>query len=725
MNQRGIWQLLLMAREGDRHAIDELFYSSFRPAFLILSSVTGDRKVSLDLLAEGYVQTFQNLDTLETGRDFALALNRFTLGRAASLPPEKDLSLLPDGCESAAEAFREAPPMLHDFDTLPAMNLSSKADGILCALQKLPLAQQICAYLFYYVEADPETIADILKTTPDKVCGALQQTRDAVLPQIEELLGNTAAFRGTDAESAILWALRRTTKFVPAPGEIETFYQMLIEKLVAAEVMEAPISEEEEPKPDDDIPLRDIAPPKEHTVLRTIFSLRTLIIVLALLVVIGLFVGMKQLHTYNARRSRLETHAERTTLSLTATMFPSERYIFSTEYEAPTEAPTETTTEASTTASPTEPVTETAPSTTEKPTPTFTEPTVPVITTTKPNTEFSYTESANLLTITGYSGTKTAITIPDKIDGKTVVAIGENAFFNASITSVKFPTTIRTIGKNAFRSCTSMQSVSLPSGLTTIDSDAFRGCTGLKTVSLPSSLKQIGSQAFSGCSALAGVTLPTSLTTIGDWAFAYCTNLSSIAIPASVTTVGNSVFYECKSLGRCAVENSSRLKALGDAMFFDCTSLKSFTIPSQVKVVPNNCFAGCRSMTSIALSTSITTIGQNAFSDCISLKDFSFSRNLQKIDSGAFSGCSSLKSMTIPSGTTTIGDSAFSDCTGLRSVTIPASVTQIGVKAFSGCDDLVISCPSGSAAEKYAIANHIEIEGRSSSTTYSDDKNNV
>ena len=694
MNQRGKWQLILMAREGDRHAIDELFYSSFRPAYLILSAFTGDKQASLDILAEGYVQIFQHLDTLETGDGFDEALNRYTIDRARALFPSREYLRLADESRVFAADFRHDPPQLHDFDTLPAMNLSARADEILAIMHALPVPQQVCAYLYYYIDLAPETIADILRTAPDTICGTLQQVRQSIVPQIDSVLKKSIAFRGTDAESAILWALRCTQTNVPAAGETEVYYQSLIEKLVACGFLEASSAEEEEPIIDE-IPMQDIAPPKEHKLLHAIFSLRTLIIVLSVLVVVGLFVGVRQLHKYNERRNRIHTASERTTLSLLATAFPSEHYIFSTEFEAPTE-PEATTEEVTVTETevPTETTATTLPTETER-----TEPTSPVITTTKPYADLQRSVHGNAITITGYTGSSNSPVIPDKLDGKTVTAIGENAFANSNISSIRLPNTITSIGKNAFRNCSSLQNIALPSGVTTIEADAFHGCSALRTVVLPSSLKQLGSQAFYACYSLTGA-----------------------ALPASLTTMGNSVFYDCKSLSRCTFDANPRLNALGDATFFNCTSLESFTVPASVKAIPSNCFSGCRSLESVSMPASLTNIGQNAFLDCTLLSSVKFGSGLRKIEASAFSGCRSLDEVTLPSGTTGIGASAFSGCTGLRMITIPASVTNIGTKAFDGCRNLVIDCPKGSVAEQYAVRNHIEL-ANSSDVTYNDDTN--
>ena len=295
MNQRGIWQLILMAREGDRQAIDELYYSSLRPAYLILYAITADKRASLDILAEGYVEVFQNLETLETGSDFAEALTRFVIERAKALFPSRDFLRFEQGCEAQAFDFRQAPPQIHDFDTLPALNLSARADEILSVFHAQPLAQQVCAYLYYYVQMQPEGIADMLGAHENKVCGTLQQARNAVLPQIDTILQKNAAFRGTDAESAIPWALRCTEQYAPTLEEAEKCRQTVLDKLASDDFLDLSAQEEIEPEPE--FRMQNIAPPKEHRVLHAIFSLPTLIGVLIVLIAVGGIIGMRIIRT--------------------------------------------------------------------------------------------------------------------------------------------------------------------------------------------------------------------------------------------------------------------------------------------------------------------------------------------------------------------------------------------------------------------------------------------
>ena len=714
MNQRGIWQLILMAREGDRQAISDLFYASFRPAYLMLLTLVDDRDAALDFLGESYVELFENLDTIERADMFMPQLCRLILGRAQTFRSSDEPLTLGKDYASLAEAFADDPPAPHDFNTIKRLDLTGYADRMLAQCGELSVPQQICAYMYYFAELAPDTIAELLSCEEADVLGALQSVRTAVLPQIDSILQEQEAFRGTDAESALLWSLRNTAQYSVLPAKLESFFQILLDKMVASGVLDATISAQEPVPDNDDIPIREMQPLRENTLLRRIFSLRTLIVLLILLALIAGAVAFKQWRAYHARRATWNDFTERTTLSMTNSAIQLEHYIFSTEYERPTETETET--------QPTEaPATTEPEATTERGTP---EPTAPVITSPKPGSDFSYSVNGNQLTITGYNGTRAAIEIPSTIDDKPVTAIGENAFHNASVTSVKLPSSIKAIGKGAFQSCTGLQTIALPSGITYIESNAFRGCSSLRSVTLPNTLKRIGDQAFSRCSALTSVALPETLQTIDNGAFAYCTNLTGVSIPANVTSVGSSVFYECKSLSRCAFASKSKITELGDSFFFNCTSLTGVTLPSGLKSIPAYCFIDCRSMKTVSMPSALTSIGTGAFQNCISLSSVKLPTKLTKIEASAFQGCSSLRSVSIPSGTKSIGETAFRECTNLQSVSIPASVTSIGDNAFLGCPSLVVTCPAGSAAEKYAIANHLDIYGRTTDSTESDDSNN-
>ena len=68
--------------------------------------------------------------------------------------------------------------------------------------------------------------------------------------------------------------------------------------------------------------------------------------------------------------------------------------------------------------------------------------------------------------------------------------------------SVNIPSSVETIGYNAFADCTALEHVSIPNGTTVIEDAVFSGCTNLSRVSFGKNLKKVGSGVFAGCSKL-------------------------------------------------------------------------------------------------------------------------------------------------------------------------------------------------------------------------------
>lgn len=89
----------------------------------------------------------------------------------------------------------------------------------------------------------------------------------------------------------------------------------------------------------------------------------------------------------------------------------------------------------------------------------------------------------------------------------------------------------------------------IPETVTEIKDFAFSGkLWGRSTIVIPSSVKSIGEDAFSYCGSLETVKLPSSITSISDYAFSCCGNLRQVFIPSSVASIGYGVFNDCQSL---------------------------------------------------------------------------------------------------------------------------------------------------------------------------------
>jgi hypothetical protein len=104
-----------------------------------------------------------------------------------------------------------------------------------------------------------------------------------------------------------------------------------------------------------------------------------------------------------------------------------------------------------------------------------------------------------------YSGSS-ELTVPDQIDGQTVIAIAPHCFEGCTeLTTVILPDTVRYIGTYAFAGCTSLRGIYIPESVIAIDARAFQDCTALEAISIPASVTAIGSDTFTGCEKLAHI----------------------------------------------------------------------------------------------------------------------------------------------------------------------------------------------------------------------------
>ena len=247
------------------------------------------------------------------------------------------------------------------------------------------------------------------------------------------------------------------------------------------------------------------------------------------------------------------------------------------------------------------------------------------------------------------------------------------------------PSTVSTIGWNAFSYCNGLANVTIPSSVTNIGPGAFSLCTGLSAIivdALNSSYSSVDGVLFNKSqteliqhpAGKAGdYTIPSSVTWIGERAFAWCTN-PSVTIPNGVTSIGREAFLSCSRLTHIVIPNS--VTRISDKAFDRCTRLATITIGSGVTSIERETFQLCTSLTDVTIPNSVTNIG-----------------NL------AFRSCSSLTNILIGNKVKNIGAWAFSDCTNLSTVMIPRSVTQIGRFAFAYCTSLTAVCFQGNAPD--------------------------
>lgn len=107
----------------------------------------------------------------------------------------------------------------------------------------------------------------------------------------------------------------------------------------------------------------------------------------------------------------------------------------------------------------------------------------------------------------------------------------------------------------------------IPDGTTELDEHAFADIKSLTSVKIPNSVKTIGVLAFEGCVNLKSVAIPESVTSIGEYAFGYCDNLTSATIANGVTEIKPYAFYG-SALERIEIPNS--VTCIGEKAFGNC-----------------------------------------------------------------------------------------------------------------------------------------------------------
>lgn len=140
-----------------------------------------------------------------------------------------------------------------------------------------------------------------------------------------------------------------------------------------------------------------------------------------------------------------------------------------------------------------------------------------------------------------YAGTFVGtLRIPDKI-----YKLYDYTFINASFDKLDL-NNVTELGGNCFRSCGFKGEVIVPYGVTEIPYCCFCGCSKMSSVKFPSTLKTIGSEAFLENFRLMGTLIfPDGLVSIGSRAFESCSSIQYVEFPSSLQTIQSSAFSGC------------------------------------------------------------------------------------------------------------------------------------------------------------------------------------
>lgn len=219
--------------------------------------------------------------------------------------------------------------------------------------------------------------------------------------------------------------------------------------------------------------------------------------------------------------------------------------------------------------------------------------------------------------ITAYEPKEKDVILPEKIDGVTVVGLGDFIFNEQSqIETITIPKNVCHIGASAFYGTSikeffveeghSMyktedgilfskdgialiayppkkqdESYVVPEGVEELYHGCFASNTYIKDIKLPNTLKYIDTWAFA-YTIIEQMEIPDTVTSIQSYAFAYMKRLTSIKTPPNLSVVESATFAGCSNLGDVTLNEG--LIEIGQSAFAG-TAVRSIVIPTTVEYI--------------------------------------------------------------------------------------------------------------------------------------------
>ncbi len=318
------------------------------------------------------------------------------------------------------------------------------------------------------------------------------------------------------------------------------------------------------------------------------------------------------------------------------------------------------------------------------------------------------------------------------------LVISENAFYYSKLESVKFPSRLKSLGKNSFSNSSALVDITFESEsrLTEIKDSAFYA-TAITLLRIPETVKTVGSSIVGRTpitelwipSAVAGnmytsfLNAASSLTSINIYGHSPEENEPNVlfgddgktllwydpgntqteyVIPEGVESIATRAFYGQNHLKTVKFADSS-LKTIG-AYAFSGSSVTTVDLPEdcQMTAVGSSAFNESN-ITSITIPNKVTSIGGSAFKACKELTSIAFTPQtvtssdgqisskyvITSIGASAFENCVQLNNVVLPDSVTSLENIVFGGCSALTDITFGKGLKKIGNKVFGSCESLV------------------------------------
>ena len=196
--EKNIGELVLLARQDDQNAVNELYNQTFKKAYFVartaIKSSDGDYSSQIeDILQDAYVKAFSSLDKLEEPEKFQGWLDTIVINRCKDFLKKKKPTLFSDmasensndGSTLEFEDSQENDRM--EFKPEESVDYGETKRLIAEMLDRMPEDQKMCLLMYYYEEMSVRQIAEAMDCSEGTIKSRLNYARKNLKGQVLEL----------------------------------------------------------------------------------------------------------------------------------------------------------------------------------------------------------------------------------------------------------------------------------------------------------------------------------------------------------------------------------------------------------------------------------------------------------------------------------------------------------------------------------------------------------
>ena len=195
---KSIGELVLLARQDDQNAVNELYNQTFKKAYFVartaIKSSDGDYSSQIeDIMQDAYVKAFSSLDKREDPEKFQGWLETIVINRCKDFLKKKKPTLFSDmasensndGSTLEFEDSRENDRM--EFKPEESVDYGETKRLIAEMLDRMPEDQKMCLLMYYYEEMSVRQIAEAMDCSEGTIKSRLNYARKNLKGQVLEL----------------------------------------------------------------------------------------------------------------------------------------------------------------------------------------------------------------------------------------------------------------------------------------------------------------------------------------------------------------------------------------------------------------------------------------------------------------------------------------------------------------------------------------------------------